>query len=149
MDVYGRDLHRRCDGTGFIDVFATSDAGQSLHVRDTSPGFIETSFEGDRGALADEYSWRRVSGPAVTITGLTTATPSFTCPLMALPTSTTGQNLRDVSVRQRQARRPPPGSGHGTGWPLNFGGCLPPHLRLPPWYAVAHAGGVLGDRRAA
>lgn len=35
----------------------------------------------------ETYSWRQVSGPAVTLTGATTAKPTFTYPLQALPAS--------------------------------------------------------------
>ena len=66
----------------------TADAGPDVTVR--RGGLV--ALDGSRSALADEYLWSRVSGPAVTITGRTTTTPSFTFPLMALPTSTTGPN---------------------------------------------------------
>jgi hypothetical protein len=46
------------------------------------------NLDGSTSTLADEYKWERVSGPAVTITGATTAKPSFRFPLMPLPTST-------------------------------------------------------------
>lgn len=50
VDVQGATYSVGADGTGFVDVYATSDAGQSIHVRDTGLGFIETGLEGDRGA---------------------------------------------------------------------------------------------------
>jgi hypothetical protein len=47
------------------------------------------SLDGSASTLAGEYSWKQLSGPAVTIAGATTAKPTFTFPLMSLPTSTT------------------------------------------------------------
>jgi hypothetical protein len=47
------------------------------------------SLDGSASTLAGEYSWKQLSGPAVTIAGATTAKPTYTFPLMSLPTSTT------------------------------------------------------------
>lgn len=49
-------------------------------------------LDGSGSTLADDYAWTQVSGPDVTLTGATTAKPSFTFPRMPLPTSTTGPN---------------------------------------------------------
>src|SRR5207253_2680124 len=38
---------------------------------------------------AIEFSWTQVSGPAVTLNGAGTATPSFTAPLVSAPTALT------------------------------------------------------------
>jgi hypothetical protein len=45
------------------------------------------ALDGSRSRTAESYSWRQVSGPAVTLTGATTARPSFTYPAHALPAS--------------------------------------------------------------
>ncbi|GID99039.1 hypothetical protein Adu01nite_03900 [Paractinoplanes durhamensis] len=45
------------------------------------------TLDGSRSTGAETYSWRQVSGPAVTLTGATTAKPSFTFPAQALPAS--------------------------------------------------------------
>jgi hypothetical protein len=50
------------------------------------------TLDGSTSALVDEYAWSQVSGPTVTLNGATTAKPTFTFPLMALPTSTTTTN---------------------------------------------------------
>jgi hypothetical protein len=50
------------------------------------------TLDGSRSALADEYAWSQVSGPPVTLNGKATARPTFTLPLMGLPTSTTTAN---------------------------------------------------------
>ncbi len=66
----------------------TADAGPDQVVR---RGSVST-LDGSRSALADEYAWSQVSGPTVSLTGATTARPTFTFPVMALPTSTTTTN---------------------------------------------------------
>jgi hypothetical protein len=43
------------------------------------------TLNGSASTAAEAYSWRQVSGPAVTLTGATTARPTFTYPLHALP----------------------------------------------------------------
>jgi hypothetical protein len=64
---------------------ATADAGPDQTVtRGTT-----VRLDGSLSAGAATYAWRQVSGPAVTLAGATTAKPTFTYPLMALPTSTT------------------------------------------------------------
>lgn len=49
VDVQQATYSVGADGAGFVDVYATSDAGQSIHVKDAGLGFIETGLEGDRG----------------------------------------------------------------------------------------------------
>jgi len=49
------------------------------------------ALDGSRSAAVETYSWRQVSGPAVTLTGATTARPSFTYPSHAVP-ATPGPN---------------------------------------------------------
>lgn len=49
-------------------------------------------LDGTGSTRADSYAWTQVSGPAVSLVGATSATPSFTMPLMPLPTSTTTTN---------------------------------------------------------
>jgi hypothetical protein len=53
------------------------------------------ALDGSRSQTAESYSWRQVSGPAVTLTGATTARPSFTYPAQALP-ATPGPNAAFV-----------------------------------------------------
>ncbi|GAB1693564.1 hypothetical protein KRM28CT15_53670 [Krasilnikovia sp. M28-CT-15] len=43
------------------------------------------ALDGSKSTAAETYSWRQVSGPAVTLTGATSAKPSFTFPAQALP----------------------------------------------------------------
>ena len=43
------------------------------------------TLDGSRSTGVESYSWRQVSGPAVTLTGATTAKPTFTYPAQALP----------------------------------------------------------------
>ncbi|MEU4242037.1 hypothetical protein [Actinoplanes sp. NPDC026619] len=43
------------------------------------------TLDGSGSTGVETYSWRQVSGPAVTLTGATTAKPSFTFPAQALP----------------------------------------------------------------
>lgn len=66
----------------------TADAGPDQTARRGAT----VALDGSRSTLVDTYAWTQVSGPSVTLTGATTARPSFTMPLMALPTSTTGAN---------------------------------------------------------
>ncbi len=66
----------------------TADAGADQSVRRGATA----TLDGTASALADDHEWTQVSGPAVNLTGADTATPSFTMPLMPLPTSTTGPN---------------------------------------------------------
>lgn len=66
----------------------TADAGPDVEVR--RGGTV--ALDGSRSALADDYAWTQVSGPAVTISGAATASPSFVFPLMPLPSSTAGPN---------------------------------------------------------
>jgi hypothetical protein len=63
---------------------ATADAGaDQTVVRGT---LVRLDGSASRGAAT--YSWRQVSGPTVTLNGADTAKPTFTYPLMPLPTST-------------------------------------------------------------
>jgi hypothetical protein len=62
----------------------TADAGVDQTVRRGTA----VTLDGSRSALVDTYAWAQVSGPVVTLNGASTAKPSFTFPLMALPTST-------------------------------------------------------------
>ncbi len=43
------------------------------------------TLDGSASIAAEAYAWRQVSGPAVTLSGATTAKPTFTNPLQALP----------------------------------------------------------------
>ncbi|BFU43268.1 PKD domain-containing protein [Krasilnikovia sp. MM14-A1004] len=43
------------------------------------------TLDGTKSTAAETYSWAQVSGPAVTLTGATTAKPTFTYPTQALP----------------------------------------------------------------
>ena len=43
------------------------------------------ALDGSRSTAVETYSWRQVSGPAVTLTGATSARPAFTYPTQALP----------------------------------------------------------------
>ena len=43
------------------------------------------TLDGTTSTVAETFSWRQVSGPAVTLLGATTAKPTFTFPLHALP----------------------------------------------------------------
>ena len=43
------------------------------------------ALDGSKSAAAESYAWRQVSGPAVTLSGATTARPGFTYPLQAMP----------------------------------------------------------------
>lgn len=44
------------DGTGFVDVYATSDAGQSLAVEDSGLGFVATRMESDGKRYFGRYA---------------------------------------------------------------------------------------------
>ncbi len=68
VDVQGATYSVGADGAGFIDVYATSDAGQSIHVRDAGLGFIETGLEGDRGGYYGRFATTaRPDGRSVTV----------------------------------------------------------------------------------
>ncbi|MEV6596135.1 hypothetical protein AB0M36_04625 [Actinoplanes sp. NPDC051346] len=43
------------------------------------------ALDGSRSSAAESYSWRQVSGPAVTLTNATSARPGFVYPVQALP----------------------------------------------------------------
>ena len=45
------------------------------------------ALDGSRSTTVESYSWRQVSGPAVTLAGGTTAKPTFTYPSQAMPTA--------------------------------------------------------------
>ncbi|GAB1642156.1 PKD domain-containing protein [Krasilnikovia sp. MM14-A1259] len=45
------------------------------------------TLDGSKSTAAETYSWAQVSGPAVTLTGASSAKPSFTFPTQALPAS--------------------------------------------------------------
>jgi hypothetical protein len=45
------------------------------------------ALDGSRSTTAGSYSWRQISGPAVTLSGAGTAKPTFTYPLQLLPAS--------------------------------------------------------------
>jgi len=47
----------------------------------------QVALDGSRSAAVESYSWRQVSGPAVTLAGATSAKPTFTFPAQALPAS--------------------------------------------------------------
>jgi hypothetical protein len=55
VDVQQATYTVGADGKGFIDVYASSDSGQSIHVKDTGLGFIETKLEGDKGVYYGRY----------------------------------------------------------------------------------------------
>ena len=62
-------------------VAPTADAG----VDQTVIRGRAVALDGSRSKTAETYSWRQVSGPAVTLTGGTTARPTFTYPNHGLP----------------------------------------------------------------
>lgn len=66
----------------------TADAGPDQGARRGAT----VRLDGSASTLVDDYAWSQVSGPPVSLTGATTASPSFVMPLMPLPTSTTGPN---------------------------------------------------------
>jgi hypothetical protein len=68
-----------------VPVQPTADAGADRTARRGSV----VALDGSKSALADEYAWTQVSGPSVTLGGAATAKPSFTFPVMPLPTGTT------------------------------------------------------------
>ncbi len=82
VDVQQATYTVGADGNGFVDVYATSDAGQSIRVKDTGLGFIETRLEGDRGVYYGRYA--------------TTATPDGK--------SVTVANVGDIPVAQKQVK---------------------------------------------
>jgi hypothetical protein len=74
------------------------------------------ALDGSRSTTAESYSWTQVSGPAVTLSGATTAKPTFTFPLQLLP-ATPGPNpayvfSNDPVVLQLTVRNP---AGTSTG----------------------------------
>ncbi|MFI5492373.1 PKD domain-containing protein [Actinoplanes sp. NPDC051859] len=52
-------------------------------------------LDGSRSTVSESYSWRQVSGPAVTLTGATTARPTFLYTAQAMP-ATPGPNAAFV-----------------------------------------------------
>ena len=66
-----------------VPVVPTADAGADQTAR---RGSLVT-VDGSKSALVDDYAWAQVSGPKVTITGAATAKPTFTFPVMPLPTN--------------------------------------------------------------
>lgn len=69
----------------------TADAG----VDQTVVRGRTVALDGSRSVTPETYSWRQVSGPAVTLTGATSARPTFTYPAQALP-ATPGPNAAFV-----------------------------------------------------
>ncbi|GLY97620.1 hypothetical protein [Actinoplanes sp. NBRC 103695] len=69
----------------------TADAG----VDQTVVRGRAVALDGTRSRAVETYSWRQVSGPAVTLTGATSARPTFTYPVQALP-ATPGPNAAFV-----------------------------------------------------
>lgn len=56
------------DGTGYVDVYATSEVGQSLAVEDSGLGFVTTRMEGDGTRYFGRYAVdRSPDGASVTI----------------------------------------------------------------------------------
>lgn len=62
-------------------VAPTADAG----VDQTVVRGRVVALDGSRSRTAETFSWRQVSGPAVTLTGATSARPTFTYPMQAMP----------------------------------------------------------------
>ncbi len=82
VDVQQATYSVGADGSGFVDVYATSDADQSIHVKDAGLGFIETALEGDRGVYYGRFAVEQVPGdPSITVA-----------------------NVGDVPVAQKQVR---------------------------------------------
>ena len=69
-----------------VPTIPTADAGADKSAR---RGNV-VALDGSRSALADDFVWTQVSGPKVTLSGAGTAKPSFTFPVMALPTNAAG-----------------------------------------------------------
>ncbi|VXB16224.1 PKD domain-containing protein [Nocardioides sp. AX2bis] len=68
VDVRAATYSVGADGRGFVDVYATSDAGQSIRVRDAGLGFVETGMEGDRGAYYGRFAVdREPDGRSLTV----------------------------------------------------------------------------------
>jgi hypothetical protein len=72
----------------------TADAGADQTVR---RGSVVT-LDGSASKLVDQYEWAQVSGPAVTLSTPNAAKPTFTFPLMPLPTGTTASGNPGYTV---------------------------------------------------
>ncbi|WP_295802263.1 PKD domain-containing protein [uncultured Microbulbifer sp.] len=65
-----------------INHVPVAEAGEDLSVAEGAPVNLDgnASFDGDNDLIT--YTWTQVSGPAVTLAGANTASPSFTAPLV-------------------------------------------------------------------
>ncbi|KGN30328.1 hypothetical protein N802_09335 [Knoellia sinensis KCTC 19936] len=71
VDVQAATYAVGADGKGFVDIYATSDAGQSIEVRDNGLGFIATGLEGDRGVYYGRVAIDQAAdGKSVTVANL-------------------------------------------------------------------------------
>ena len=136
------------DGTGRPAPVA--DAGQDQTVRRGAT----VQLDGSRSALVDEYAWTQVSGPAVSLTGAATATPTFTMPLMPLPSE---HDRPEPVVRDHRRAGRPAAHGHRAGRPAVDGrghglaGGRDPgdhRGRVPRRSGVAGLGDLVRPRRA-
>lgn len=63
----------------------TADAGADMTVDEGDNVSLDGSGSGDSDGQIESYQWRRVSGPAVGLTGSNTDHPSFTAPNLTTP----------------------------------------------------------------
>ena len=69
----------------------TANAGPDQMVSEGANVNLDGSASADSDGTIATYAWTQTAGPTVTITGANTATPSFTAPLVASPTTLTFQ----------------------------------------------------------
>jgi hypothetical protein len=93
-----------------IDVINQTAPAANAGVDQTVQRGKVVALDGSRSTTAESYSWTQVSGPTVTLSGATTAKPTFTFPLQLLP-ATPGPNptyvfSNDPVVLQLTVRNP-------------------------------------------
>ena len=74
--------------TGTLEVTEVQDASANAGPDQTVNRGTLVRLDGSASTGAATYSWKQLSGPSVNLSGADTAKPSFTYPLMPLPTST-------------------------------------------------------------
>jgi LmbE family N-acetylglucosaminyl deacetylase len=100
--------------------------GQAQSVVPGAAVKLDGSASFDPGGLPLQYEWKQTAGPKVTLSGATTATPSFTAP--ATPTTLTFALVVENGTREslpagvtitvaNPPSPPPPNQGSGSGEP--------------------------------
>ena len=72
-----------------INVAPVANAGAAQSVNENTKVTLDGSASKDSDGTITQYAWKQTAGPTVTLTGATTAKPTFTAPNVAADTSLT------------------------------------------------------------